>query len=88
MRIVFNVQGFKQLRREDAVVAYEVECAQKVADAANAIGKGTYAVGSRQGAARPQGRWRTSVVTADAKAMAHNAKHQTLLKAMNQALGG
>lgn len=85
MRIDWNVDGFKELRRDPALIAAEEEAAHKVADAAMAMGKGEYAVGSRQGAARPQGRWRTSVVTADAKAMAENAKHNILIRAMGSA---
>jgi hypothetical protein len=63
----------------------EEAAAQRVCDQANAIGKGTYAVGSRQGRKAPQGRWRTTVVTADARAMANNAKRNTLIRAMGSA---
>ena len=82
VRIRFHTQGFYDLRRDPAIIAAEEDAAREVADRANAAGKGTYAVGSRQGAKRPQGRWRTSVVTADAKAMASNAKHNTLIQAL------
>lgn len=85
MRIDWNPEAFYDLRRDPAVVAMEQEAAQKVADSANAMGKGEYAVGSRQGAKRPQGRWRTSVVTANAKAMAENAAHNILIRAMGGA---
>ena len=82
MRIDWNPHAFYDIRRDPALIAHEEQVAQGIADRANAIGHGTYAVGSRQGARRPQGRWRTSVVTADARAMADNAKHNTLIKAM------
>ncbi|SDT83748.1 hypothetical protein SAMN04488548_10210 [Gordonia westfalica] len=46
------------------------------------MGEGTYAVGSRAGMARPQGRWRASVVTADYKAQRDNARNNTILRAL------
>lgn len=83
VRIRWNQQALYDIRRDPAIIAAEEEAAQKVADEANSIGKGTYVVGSRQGEKRPQGRHRTSVATGDAKAMAHNAAHNTLIRAMN-----
>lgn len=80
MRIEFNIDGFKELRSSPGVVSELESRGQRIVDAANARGKGTYAMGSRQGAARPQGRWRVSVVTADARAMVDNAKYQTLVR--------
>ncbi|WP_425729523.1 hypothetical protein [Gordonia sp. DT219] len=85
MRIEWNRNGLYELRSDPALVAMEEAEAQKVADRANSMGKGTFAVGSRQGMKRPQGRWRTTVVTADAKAMASNAKHNILVRAMGGA---
>lgn len=82
LRIKWNPNALYDVRRDPAMVAQEVAEAQKVAARANAAGEGTYAVGSRQGARRPQGRWRTSVVTADAKAMRDNAVNNTLLKSL------
>lgn len=82
VRIRWNPQGLYDIRRDPAIIAAEESAAQEIADRANSIGKGTYVVGSRQGAKRPQGRWRTSVVTADAKAMANNAAHNTLIRSM------
>lgn len=83
MKIVFNPQAFYEIRREPAVVAELDKIAQKTANWCNANGKGTYAVGSQQGRKAPQGRWRASVVTADATAIAYNAKHHILLRGLS-----
>lgn len=79
VRIDFNMQGFYELRSAPGVVAELDRRAEAICAAANARGSGTYATGSRQGARRPQGRWHASVVTADARAMASNAKHHVLI---------
>lgn len=82
MKVVFHKDAFYQLRSDPGVVSMLEEKAQRIADTANASGSGTYAVGSRQGARRPQGRWRASVVTADYAAMRDNAKNNTLARAL------
>ncbi|AXQ62843.1 hypothetical protein SEA_ANGELIQUE_12 [Gordonia phage Angelique] len=82
VRLRFNIPGFYALRSDPGIVAQEEAMAQQVCDRANSIGKGTYAVGSRQGRKAPQGRWRTTVVTADARAIANNARNNTLIRAM------
>lgn len=57
--------------------------AEKVAAKANRISKtGGYKTSSRQGKRKPQGRWRTTVITANAKAMRDNMKNNTLTKAL------
>lgn len=83
MRIVFHKEAFYELRRDPGVVAELEGHAERIAAAANARGKGLYAVGSRQGMRRPQGRWRASVVTADARAMIDNAKYNTLARSLS-----
>lgn len=83
MRIDFNDDWFWEERRAADVVALLDGEAEKVADRANELGKGTYAVGSQQGRKNPQGRWRASVVTADAKAMVDCAKNNTLIRALS-----
>lgn len=80
VKVKFNVRGFYEVRSSPGVVALVEGYANQIADRANDIGKGTYAVGSQQGKKRPQGRWRASVVTADATAIAHNAKHHILAR--------
>lgn len=80
--IEFDPGALYEVRSDPALVAREEALAQQVADRANTNGKGTYAVGSRQGRKNPQGRWRTSVVTADAEAMADNARNNTLIRSM------
>ncbi|GAA1881974.1 hypothetical protein [Williamsia serinedens] len=82
VRIEWNKEGLYDVRRDPSLVAQERAIAQQICDRANRDGKGTFMVGSRQGEKRPQGRWRTTVFTADAKAMAHNAKHNTLIRSM------
>ena len=82
VRLRWNPNALYDIRRDPGVVAELESAAQKIADDANASGEGTYAVGSRQGIRNPQGRWRTSVVTADAKAMIDTAANNTLLRAL------
>lgn len=82
MKVVFNKDAFYEVRSLPGVVALVESKAEAMAAEANSIGKGAYATGSRQGLRRPQGRWRASVVTADAKAMVDNARHNTLARVL------
>ena len=82
VRIEWNIPGFYDLRRDPGVIAELESIANDVAATASSMGDGRYEVGSRQGRRAPQGRWRTSVVTADAKAIAENAKHHILARAV------
>lgn len=82
-RIKHHVKGYKALRSAPGVVADLERRASAVKDAA---GDG-FEMGSRQGAARPQGRWRTSVVTATPKAMRKNQRDNTLLRALESGRG-
>lgn len=82
VRIKWNPDALYEIRSDPALIAAEEDAAQQVAGTANSAGKGTYLVGSRQGRKDPQGRWRTSVVTGDAEAMADNAENNTLLRAL------
>lgn len=84
MRIVFNQTGMYDIRRAPGVVAELDSLAERVANIANDTGEGTYVTGSRQGARRPQGRWRSSVVTGDAKAIVDNRKRNTLIRALGR----
>ncbi|RJO79313.1 hypothetical protein D5S18_02995 [Nocardia panacis] len=85
MRIKWNIGGFRTLRAAPGVRADLEARAKRVQEAATASGNGgQYVVYSQQGRAAPQGRWRTSVTTADPHAMAHEAKHggATLISAL------
>lgn len=81
-RIKFNLKGFRDLRSAPGVRTDLEARAKRVQAAAEAMDGGNYGIYSQQGEAKPQGRWRTSVFTADPKTMALNAKHHTLLKAL------
>lgn len=83
--------AFYDVRRDPALVDMLEAAAEKIAEKANDdIGDVTgypsgtqhYRTGSRQGAKRPYGRWRATVVTATVVAKRHDAKHDTLLKAL------
>ncbi|MGP3708489.1 hypothetical protein [Gordonia paraffinivorans] len=82
MRIQWNKAGFKEIRYSSEVAAMLEAEAEKIADRARSMGEGQYEVGSRPGQARPQGRWRASVVTADYKAMRETARNDVLRKAL------
>ena len=83
VRIKHNVAGYKALRAAPGVVADLERRANAVKETA---GDG-FEMSSRQGAARPQGRWRTSVVTATPKAMRKNQRENTLLRALEAGRG-
>ncbi|ATL70781.1 hypothetical protein [Nocardia terpenica] len=85
MRIEFKRGAFKALRSEPGVVADLERRAKRVQQAAQAQDGGTYKVYSQQGKAAPQGRWRTSVTTGNARTIKSNAKYHTLLKALDAA---
>ncbi len=91
-QIKWNNNAFYELRRSPEVIAMLEEKAKVVAAKANAAipetdgypaGTEHYATGSRQGERRPQGRWRTTVVTATEYGKRFNAVHHILLKALN-----
>lgn len=82
IRVEFHAEAFYELRRDPAVIGECEAIAGQVADRAATIGKGSYAVGSRQGMRRPQGRWRATVITADHQAIRDNARNHTLARAI------
>lgn len=69
--IKWNLQGFYDLRSAPGVRADLERRMTAIKEAAEAEG-GQYVMGSQQGEKRPQGRWRTSLVTADVEAMKAN----------------
>lgn len=82
VRITHNAAGYYQLRAAPGVKADLEARGGRVKRAASSDG-GKYVMSSRQGAKAPQGRWRVSIATADAKAMRKNAKHHSLLRALD-----
>lgn len=85
VRVKFKHGALKKLRSEPGVVADLERRARRVKSAAESLDGGTYRVRSAQGAAKPEGRWRTSVTTGNARTIRKNAKHHTLLKALDAA---
>ncbi len=86
----FNPQGFYDIRRSPGVVAKLEAMAQAIADQANGASdlatdedEGGYRTSSVQGQKNPQGRWRTTVITATEKAIADNAANNTLLGSLD-----
>lgn len=81
-RLKFKYGAMYRLRSEPGFRAIQESYAAKIAATANRVAKtDQFKTSSQQGARRPQGRWRTTVVTAGTKAKRHNAKHNTLLNA-------
>lgn len=83
VRIKHHIKAYYELRRAPGVVADLERRANTVKQQA---GDG-FEVGSRQGAKRPQGRWRTSVVTATPKAMRKNQRDNTLIRSLEAGRG-
>lgn len=84
-RVKHHNRGYRQLRSDPGIVAKLEDISERTASRANNMmgeGPGHFVTGSRQGRARPQGRWRTSVVTATWKAKYYQAKTNALLKAL------
>ncbi|MFC9768486.1 hypothetical protein [Rhodococcus jostii] len=88
-RIRLHVAGFYTLRSAPRVRADLAGRAEAIAsEAMLRSGEGAeYGTGSQQGARRPQGRWRSTVFTQNAHAMASNAKHNTLIKSLDAGRG-
>lgn len=87
IRIKHKVGGYYKIRSAGGVQAFLNGAADDVAARANAQLKGKggkgFKTSSRQGAKRPQGRWRTTVAAVSPYAKRHNAKNNTLLKALS-----
>ncbi|QCW22016.1 hypothetical protein SEA_YAKULT_12 [Gordonia phage Yakult] len=76
-----NKQGFRAIRSAPGVKAKNDELAQTIAARCNnSTGGDDYRTSSQEGAARPQGRHRATVITATAAAQRDNAAHNTLLR--------
>ena len=84
MRIKWKKDALYEMRRLPTVVALIEKAADNIADRANdQLDEEGYFTGSRQGARRPYGRWRASVVTGTAEAMRDDAANNTLLRELN-----
>lgn len=84
-KLTLNNSAFYELRRDPAVVKMLEDIANKAADACNADAASRYpgakyAAGSIQGAKKPFGRWFTSVITTNGKAIRDNHEYDTMLK--------
>lgn len=78
-KIKLNKKGFYDLRRASGVVADLESRAGRVRDA---CGDG-FTTSSVQGKKAPYGRWRTTVAAYTYKARRENAKHNTILRALD-----
>lgn len=91
-RIKWNRGALRAIRygeTDPRVIAYLDSLANDIADAANKGARthdhdAKYETSSVPGKRRPQGRHRTTVITANAEAMVDNAAHDRLLKALMQ----
>lgn len=86
MKIVWKPDGLYNLRSAPGVKADLTGRAERLAAACGGSAAG-YETSSQQGAKRPQGRWRATVVTATPRAMVSNAKHNTLIRNLGAAGG-
>lgn len=85
-RVKHKIGGYYRLRSAEGVKAFLEGAGNEVARRANSQlknGDKGFKVSSRQGAKRPQGRWRVTVVAVSPYAKRHNAKHNTLLRSLN-----
>lgn len=89
--IQYNLAALRKIRYGDEapkVRGVDEKWAAKVAATANRMsGTDGYKVSSLAGRRKPQGRWRTTVITATAEAMLDNAKNNTLVKALYSTTG-
>ena len=76
MRIVWNPQGFYDLRRSSGVVN---DLERRGRNVAAACGEG-YDIVSYQGKTVKQGRWQVQVVATNAKAWVDNRRNNTLVR--------
>lgn len=79
-------EGFYAIRRAPGVVEKLDRMAKAVADQANQsadLEEEGYKTSSVQGEKKPQGRWRTTVITATEEATMDNASNNTLVKSLD-----
>lgn len=85
-KIVWKPDGLYNLRSAPGVKADLTGRAERLAAACGGSEEG-YFTSSQQGAKRPQGRWRATVVTGTAKAAADNARNNTLIRNLGSSGG-
>jgi len=84
MKIKWRDDGLYEMRSLPKLIKLLEGISEGIADTANeSVNEEGYFTGSRQGARRPYGRWRTSVVTGTGEAINDDAKNNTLLRALN-----
>ncbi|KRQ31351.1 hypothetical protein AOT83_04690 [Mycobacteroides sp. H001] len=84
VRIVHKVNGYFKIRGASGVRSDLERRASAIAAGANAeAGTDGFKTSSIQGVKRPQGRWRTTVIPTNFKAIRHNARHNTLVKRLH-----
>lgn len=90
-RLRYNMRGYYRLRSEPGVRgALEAEGRSVAARASSMTPKARggklrnppYVVASYQGKRNPQGRWQVKVITGNPHSARHNAKYNTLLRAL------
>jgi hypothetical protein len=88
-RVVFHPGAFYKLRSEPGVRRDISHRTNRIAEAANSAAglQDGYRASSQQGARRPQGRWRGTVITATAEAVQDNARHNRLLRSLHAGRG-
>lgn len=86
IRVKQHLGAYRQIRSAPALVAILEGMGQDVAARANAQlkdGHTGFRTSSRQGARRPQGRWRVSVAAVTRYAKRADAAHNILLRTLN-----
>lgn len=99
VQVKWRVSGFRDLRRDPAVIRELERRGRQIASAANktldenklrnkvAAGRARsvgYKVSSFQGRRKPQGRWFVQVYTSSRHAKYSNARHNTLIRVLNE----
>lgn len=82
-KVKISIHGCNELRNSEEVQQYILERAERIKAKADSIGSGKYIADVQPGRTRAH----AMVKTTDAKSMASNAKHNTLLKSIDAGRG-